>query len=172
MIVFYHSLPKNTFRSPESLIETGIFKFLDNFDIGVILFFVISGYCIAASTVSSLKKSVTSKWRVVGAYFLRRLRRIYPPYWMSLVFLVVLYGFASLLLTGGEVSPLKVPSCQQIIGNLTLTETWRPLLFSEPEYLLLGPAWSLCYEEQFYFLMGLMIVAECSLGLWTMGVSA
>src|SRR5947209_8469455 len=47
--------------------------------IGVPLFFVISGYCIAATADSSRRRP-----HAIGNYFIRRFRRIYPPYWILL----------------------------------------------------------------------------------------
>ena len=46
--------------------------------IGVPIFFVVSGYCIAASVDSLLRKPYSLK-----QYFQRRLRRIYPPLWIA-----------------------------------------------------------------------------------------
>src|SRR5688572_16597179 len=45
---------------------------------GVPVFFVISGYCIAASA-----DAARAKRGGVGRYFVRRLRRIYPPLWAA-----------------------------------------------------------------------------------------
>jgi peptidoglycan/LPS O-acetylase OafA/YrhL len=49
-------------------------------DLGVPMFFVISGYCIAASARSSIRNR--EPW---GSFLYRRARRIYPPFWCSLV---------------------------------------------------------------------------------------
>ena len=53
--------------------------------LGVPIFFVISGYCIAASADSSRRKG-DSPW----TFLKRRFWRIYPPYWASLVGLIAL----------------------------------------------------------------------------------
>jgi peptidoglycan/LPS O-acetylase OafA/YrhL len=47
-------------------------------------------------------------------------------------------------------------SASQWFGNLTLTETWRYHLFGDEKVLLAGHIWTLCYEEQFYFVTGTM----------------
>ena len=48
-------------------------------------------------------------------------------------------------------SPRTLDSTQWA-GNLTLTESWRPLVWHPPEgKIFTRVAWSLCYEEQFYF---------------------
>jgi hypothetical protein len=48
--------------------------------IGVEMFFVISGYCITASAESTRRSG-----RTVREYFLRRLMRIFPPFWCALI---------------------------------------------------------------------------------------
>jgi peptidoglycan/LPS O-acetylase OafA/YrhL len=54
-------------------------------------------------------------------------------------------------------SPAEL-TASQWVGNLTLTETWRWHLLGSPESKLHGPAWTLCYEEQFYAVCGLLLV--------------
>src|SRR5262245_59812438 len=49
--------------------------------LGVPMFFVISGYCISAA-VDSYRRRGSS----VGTYFVRRFKRIFPPYWAVLAF--------------------------------------------------------------------------------------
>ena len=51
---------------------------------GVILFFVISGYCILASADSCQKQNLG-----VRGFAARRFRRIYPPYLCALVFFIL-----------------------------------------------------------------------------------
>jgi peptidoglycan/LPS O-acetylase OafA/YrhL len=43
------------------------------------------------------------------------------------------------------------------VGNVSLTETWRPFRPDSSGQLLVGQAWSLCYEEQFYVVSGLVL---------------
>jgi len=62
--------------------------------LGVQIFFVISGYCITA-----VCRSTSPGKRSVLEFLRRRVRRIYPPYWASIV-LVVLLGMATVLLMG------------------------------------------------------------------------
>jgi len=61
----------------------------------------------------------------------------------------------------GEYGYIPHPSTlswSQWFGNLTLTETWRPHLIGDPELKVVGPAWTLCYEEQFYAVCRLILV--------------
>jgi peptidoglycan/LPS O-acetylase OafA/YrhL len=132
--------------------------------IGVQLFFVISGYCIAATVVSARRRGSPGV-----EFFTRRFRRIFPPYWAALVVMAVavalqpVLGIGDRLTTPAEdgypyVPPPSGLTISQWVGNLSLTETWRAHLIGGPESKLLGPAWSLCYEEQFYAVCGLLLL--------------
>ena len=131
--------------------------------IGVPLFFVISGYCITASVERCAQKESGG----FPTFIYRRIRRIYPPYWIAVLLLtvigfVVFYLFNSRLLSDNIDIPFRPPwwkSWWQIFGNITLTESWRWHLIGEGPSLILGVAWTLCYEEQFYLVMGLMMLA-------------
>ncbi len=143
--------------------------------LGVVGFFVISGYCISA-TCDSLRR----KPNTVAAYFRRRFRRIFPPYWAALlgtVLLVIIVAWLfgpslmsdvpRLLPHPGELSPV------QWLGNISLIENWRSNAFGGNRLMQLGPAWTLCYEEQFYAVCGLiLLVSRRHFFLGTIVVSA
>jgi peptidoglycan/LPS O-acetylase OafA/YrhL len=93
------------------------------------------------------------------------LRRIYPAFWIYLAIVsAVLLAFDAVghgTLFEDEHHPIALPTsltASQWLGNLTLTETWRPYLFGDPGRFLVGHAWTLCYEEQFYAIAGLLLV--------------
>ncbi len=128
---------------------------------GVPVFFVISGYCIAASA-----DAVRAKPGGVGRYFVRRARRIYPPLWAATALGV---GVALVLARAawpGQTSADRVPlpdpaglTAANWVGNLVLVEEWRPALGGPPSDYFLGQLWTLCYEEQFYLVVGLVLLA-------------
>ena len=129
--------------------------------IGVPLFFVISGYCIAAAADGCRKRGDG-----LATYMRRRIRRIYPPLWILTACAVVLFVVVDVvvapgLLSGGPWAQLRPwwYSPWQWAGNLTLTETWRHYVVGGPRGHFPGQAWTLCYEEQFYLLMGLLLIA-------------
>ncbi len=131
------------------------------FWVGVPLFFVVSGYCIAASA-----DSVRSGSGGVGRYFARRVRRIYPPLWAAIGLATVVAFSPPNFARPGETSegmvPLESParlSGWQWAGNFTLTESWRPVLGGPGSDYVLGQLWTLCYEEQFYLVVGLLLIA-------------
>ena len=127
---------------------------------GVPLFFVISGYCIAASADSARRKP-RGGWR----FFVRRFRRIYPPLW---VYLALTALGTSLLVPAaipgpiqGFEHPLPYPhdlKFGQWLGTLTLTESWRDHVVGPEQQYLTASLWSLCYEEQFYLIVGLLVL--------------
>ena len=151
-----------------------ITTFLRRMDLGVPLFFVISGYCIAAS-VDATRRRGSSSLRFLS----RRVWRIYPPYWVAIGwFLLVTLGLKQLgyerLLYGKypyalELIPPDSLSIPQWFGNLTLTESWRPLIGGGPQRIFTRVAWSLCYEEQFYFVC---FAALLLAGRWLYGTLA
>lgn len=114
--------------------------------IGVPLFFVISGFCIA---------SACQKMPGGLAFFVKRFRRIYPPYWAALAILLI----ASLWWP--DLFDMPRPDQMTLsgwIGNLTLTETWRPHVGGSAARLIAVQAWTLCYEEQFYIVSGVALL--------------
>lgn len=120
---------------------------------GVTIFFVISGYSIAASLDGTRRRGGTTR-----DFLWRRLRRIYPPYWAALasfVALVVALDALGLerLHRGAYVVELDAPRALGLpewIGNLTLTETLRSRVAGPERNVYTAVAWSLCYEVQFY----------------------
>lgn len=126
--------------------------------IGVPMFFVVSGYCIAGS-IDSLRRKPTS----IREYFARRIRRIYPPLWIMLGIAITFTGLMSLF-------PALATKCEQLprvteysigtwIGNFTASEAWLHRLTGATEATYVMPnSWTLCYEEQFYAIAGLILV--------------
>jgi len=127
--------------------------------VGVPLFFVISGYCISASVDAARRKP-----RPVGRFFTRRFRRIYPPLWAFLALAAVgVWLLPEIAMPGphtGFDRPLPYPhelSWQNWAGAVTLTEEWRSHFGGPPRAYMTGQLWTLCYEEQFYLIAGLLL---------------
>lgn len=169
MVVILHASFYWKFDRPEPGASDGqiavrLLELVSRMAVGVQIFFVISGYCIAATA-----DSVRRKPGRTTEYFRRRVRRIFPPYWAALAFAILLpavltaAGWPGLFDATGAVNTGSVPSAgrltaSQWFGNLTLTEHFRYHLFGSPELKLLGPSWSLSYEEQFYFVCGVILL--------------
>ncbi len=125
---------------------------------GVPMFFVVSGYCIAGSLDSLRRKPMS-----LGEYFLRRIRRIYPPLWIML-------GIATVFSLAAGCVPALAENCPQLpnvaefslanwFGNVTASEAWLHGLAGHPQpTYLMANTWTLCYEEQFYAVAGLLLL--------------
>lgn len=131
-------------------------------NVGAPLFFVISGYCIAASLDSTRRKGIRP-----ATFIARRLWRIFPPYWASMAVIAILVVALNLLglrrwhatNLGLELFDLDTFNWYQWLGNVTLTETWRARLFPGGELRFLNRvAWALCYQEQFYLICFVALV--------------
>jgi peptidoglycan/LPS O-acetylase OafA/YrhL len=108
---------------------------------------MISGYCISAAAVSSIKRGYPAT-----RFLSRRFYRIYMPYWVCL-------GFCMLfsLIPGTNLDPGSL-TLTQWLGNIFLFENYRNWLMPPPEVKpLLGVSWTLCYEEQFYLATALIL---------------
>ena len=152
-----------------------IWWFTERLSLGVPLFFIISGYCIAASADATVRARAP-----VRDYFVKRVRRIFPPYWAMLASFALLLWTAESLdaghLFGGHHGLLGAPSLSSLsaaqwIGTITLTEGWLPRFASGGHSgWLMEHAWTLGYEEQFYIVTGLLILV---LGRrWMLGAAA
>jgi peptidoglycan/LPS O-acetylase OafA/YrhL len=174
-VVIYHStivyLSTTSPASPAPGWIGGLLEMTHHLNVGVALFFVISGYCIAAAADSARRRNSG-----VGQYFVRRFRRIYPPFWIVVVlsiatFFILDYGWTAPLLSGPPWAQYRPwwYSPSQWLGNLTLSETWRHHLFGDPRAHFPGQAWTLCYEEQFYFVTGMLLL--CARRRFFLGVA-
>jgi peptidoglycan/LPS O-acetylase OafA/YrhL len=126
--------------------------------IGVPIFFVISGYCIMAALHARQNSGGLAEFAK------RRFWRIYPPYWMAialstLVIIVLNDRWPGIFHDGIFTVPhAHAMSAWEWFGNLTLTESWRHCVMGGDAQHLLPNTWTLCYEEQFYVVAGLILI--------------
>ncbi len=121
----------------------------------VMLFFVISGFCIRSSS----QKADFTHWADLIHYGRRRFARIVPLYWVALGFTGVVG--AILGLTSDHAF-----SFETLLGNLSFlqsSESARGTWFDP--YGLNGPLWSISYEVFYYVLFPFALIAERGLGI-------
>jgi peptidoglycan/LPS O-acetylase OafA/YrhL len=121
----------------------------------VMVFFVISGYCITAATSGALSSGSAG----FGAFMARRLRRIFPPYILALAF------FASTRVIREAFDRGAGPPDDPVawLQNLTMTQWLSLLVQPGPDpannpTLFVAAFWSLNYEEQFYLVMAVVLL--------------
>jgi peptidoglycan/LPS O-acetylase OafA/YrhL len=173
LIVVFHSF--FYVSRPDAGVGNIVVRVVALFWAGVPLFFVISGYCISASVDSHRRSD-----RSIADYFTRRFRRILPPYWVVLAATIVAVALTDQLggLTVFSDSNHGFPrpgsvGLEQWIGNATLIEQWRPRVGASAGRWVLGQAWSLSYEEQFYAVMGaVLLLARRRMFAAVVGVTA
>jgi exopolysaccharide production protein ExoZ len=102
--------------------------------VGVHIFFVISGYIMYISSFQNQQKLDVSR------FFMRRLLRIYPVYW---IFVALYLSVAAIIQTFPNLST------GQFLGML--------LLMPDSSPLVIGPAWTLSYEVYFYLIFGIVM---------------
>lgn len=133
--------------SPPTGFDTTLFSLLDGPGAGVKLFFAISGFIIANQYLH--KKPMPFDGTYLKNYFLRRLLRIEPPYFLLLI-------ATYLLITATGYVPDGVHRFDAQPANLTTSLFASLLYIHSPWYgtlpRLFGPGWSLEMEVQFYIL--------------------
>lgn len=115
--------------------------------LGVQIFFVISGFCIAVAAHSAWRKK---SW---GKFVWARITRIYPPLWGALA-LVLLLKFVGSRMGGSMVQNETAGEGPLFyLANLSL------LNYVFHQELMLRVAWSLCCEITFYAIVFVAMVA-------------
>jgi peptidoglycan/LPS O-acetylase OafA/YrhL len=150
-VVMLHSCDRFLYGDNMHYIHEPLYAFSMHGQLGVVFFFIISGYCITAAAYSAL---VSGKpvWR----YGYERVRRIYPPYLAALVLsaaAILLIGYADAHHWVGSVHHLKTlgTSPRYWIGNILLLQ-------SELNTGMVNiVSWSLCIEVAYYVVIGLWL---------------
>lgn len=166
MVVVFHQTTLLThwgqdqeFMSSTGFLSKAFLSIAAQGNLGVPLFFVISGYCVTASADNLRGRDTDMK-----TFFWRRFRRIFPPYWATIGCALLLYAVSSVLghpIYEGRLDPTNVPdrlTAWNWIGTLTLTEGWRYHFVGGGSRWLMTHAWTLGYEEQFYAVTGILLV--------------
>ena len=124
--------------------------FRDNGGYGVQLFFILSGYLI---TTLLLREEARYGRIALGAFWIRRILRIWPLY-----YLVVLIGFFLLPGIEGQFGTTGFRETLRIhlLPFLAFLGNWSMALI-RPAADWLSVLWSVCVEEQFYLIVPLFI---------------
>jgi peptidoglycan/LPS O-acetylase OafA/YrhL len=125
IVVWSHTFENRQLLDP-GYSANGIWSFLPPSHLAVLLFFVLSGYVIGLSTKQRLEGPT------IGVYLKKRVLRIYPIY------------FVSLLLALAVARPYPLTT---ILGNFSLLQVLVTDVIREND-----PSWSLHYELLYYLL--------------------
>lgn len=108
-------------------------------DLGVRVFFVLSGYLITSLLLGELSRTGTIS---LPMFYFRRTLRIFPAYYVFVLVVVVAAGLGALVLLPGDVT-----SAVTYTSNFHIERSWW-----------LGHTWSLAVEEQFYLLWPMTVL--------------
>ena len=140
-VVLYHAVLQTRDTSPHYLFKWAIsaIQFLSSFGyIGVFLFFVISGFCIHLQWAKALAEQREPHVKF-KTFWVRRIRRLYPPY------LIALALFLGLGAVSSGVSITRFFGYDLLMHLLMLHNLdWRT------SYSINGVFWTLAIEEQLY----------------------
>jgi polysaccharide deacetylase family protein (PEP-CTERM system associated) len=137
-VMMFHFTSHGLFESPDGN-WLGFIRTLTAYgDLGVPVFFVISGFVIAHSVG---RTKVTPGY--FGNFALRRSIRLDPPFWLAIAFATALAWVSQHVIAG---SGSEVPTVPRIVAHILYV---YPLLGYEP----IEPVfWTLVHEVQFYAL--------------------
>lgn len=112
---------------------------------GVAIFFVISGFVMVVTTVG---KKVTPT-----DFFIRRLIRVIPLYWVMTIILSVILLVRSPSEFQGDVSPARIIQSLLFIPHFSLSQSGQI-------WPILVPGWTLNYEMFFYAMFAASLVVK------------
>jgi|ERR1700733_1241881 len=121
----------------------------------VVIFIVISGFCLALP--------IREDWNLdAKRFFRRRIRRILPPYYAAVGF-GLFFAIALTLLTKAPQDYIGNPfTWSMLLSHLTLTQNW----VHRDIFTLDGPLWSIAVECQIYVLFPIIVLLWRKTGRW------
>lgn len=134
LVYLHHFNPVNS-----TLVHPVIYDFIQEFHIGVTIFFVLSGFLITYRYYESDNFNVKK-------YFVNRFSRIYPMY-----FLLTTITFIGLIISKCS---LNLNDIYIYIMNITLLRGF----FDELKFTLIAQGWTLTLEETFYIVAPLIFI--------------
>jgi peptidoglycan/LPS O-acetylase OafA/YrhL len=151
--VFVHHAATNLgYYSPHKSWDYAKKNFLQNGDLGVSFFFVLSGFLITYLLLS--EKERHGKINIKN-FYIRRVLRIWPVYYLVVILCLFFFPILNNHIPGGfpitgdtsEISPILYLT---FLGNFDF-------MIHGIHNFLIGPLWSVSVEEQFYLFWPLLI---------------
>lgn len=144
MVVLFHAQAGHHLLALSPYLPVPARWVFDHGNTGVFMFFVISGFVIANTLIP---QTVTP--RAAGLFLVRRSVRLDPPYWASIL-LVVLFAATSAKFVGGD--DFTPPSGRDLLVHAMYMPGLLQTDFIAEVY------WTLCLEIQFYLTFALMMM--------------
>jgi peptidoglycan/LPS O-acetylase OafA/YrhL len=135
-----------------------VYSFSMRCRLGVVLFFLISGYCIIGAAYSAFASE-----KSVRRFAFERARRIYPPYFFTIVLALV---YAGTLILAQHHHLIPAVHHPMAIGRGALYWTSNLFIFQAEtgQAYLNASFWSLCDEVAFYVIVGVILLGAKWIG--------
>jgi peptidoglycan/LPS O-acetylase OafA/YrhL len=126
--------------------------------VGVDLFFVISGFVITPDLIRSFDgaSSTGDRWRVSGAFWVRRIFRILPSAWLWMAAFVAISAWFNRFAAAGPLSA-NVGDALAALGQFANIH-WYRCYAGKAVCGVNAIFWSLSLEEQFYLVLPLAFI--------------
>ena len=147
LVVFHHT--GSIMSEPRFFNAEPFARHFRNFNVGVDFFFVLSGFIITWIHWDDIGLK-----NRIGSFAAKRFVRIYPPYWLILLPLIILYLLFTRAGQPSQHDPINI-----VLSILLLPYTAEPVL---------GVAWTLTYEIFFYVLFAVIIIWAGRKALWVL----
>lgn len=125
--------------------EITFYNFLIEGNIGVDIFFVLSGYLVSRTLLKQMSNHQSIGYKT---FYLKRIFKILPSFYFAVLASYLLYNFTALF-------PTLYFDSSELIYYFTFTQNYSGST-------ILYHAWSLCVEEHFYIFLpiGLMLFSK------------
>jgi peptidoglycan/LPS O-acetylase OafA/YrhL len=143
-VVLFHLTEANHIPLLTSWLPSWVVFILEHGNLGVAIFFVLSGFVIAHSVHG---ERVTIP--LAGRFMLRRSLRLEPPYWFAIALTIGFAALSASIVPGKAFPPISLSQC--VAHVLYLQE-----VFGYPE--INSVFWTLCLEVQFYLVYVFILV--------------
>ena len=168
VVIIFHAL-----TVPTNYTHSGLLLFIQRYSlhgqVGVVVFIVLSGYCLMLPVVHSEDRSLRGGLK---GFLLRRATRLLPAYYAALILSIGIAGFVTLLhshmaLGGHDFS--NVLTVRNIVTHVLMIHN----LFFDTAFSLNGPLWSVATEWQIYFVFALVLLPLWRrFGIWVTVLTA
>ena len=155
-IAFFSTFLAHAFYTESAAVMSGdafqwAIKFREVFSFGVPIFFVLSGFLI---TFLMLKEQEECGKFSLKKFYMRRLLRIWPVYYVVLFFGFVCFPLIRTYFLGGEMVETANPTLYVLFLS-NFDQIYQEAL---PFGVGLGPTWSVGIEEQYYLVWPLLLL--------------
>src|ERR1700752_3157607 len=157
-VVLYHAVDQNANLAPQNIFKypARLIQLASSYGyVGVFLFFVISGFCIHLQWAKARSAGEQPKIQF-GAFWRRRLRRLYPPYLIAFA----VYLFLTATTVGIDVTKFFI---YDVVMHLLMLHNLDP----KTCYSINGVFWTLAIEEQLYLAYFLLLFLRTRWGWGT-----